>query len=137
MKFKTCPKCGSSLGQQWTAGRKLQQYCPDNEHIDCAWVGEPQTPTRRKIPNTKTVVIDTFTGWQFTIYDKYGHEHTCSRTYSSKQEAVKEIVKRITAAAMSVYSAAPLTAVLVKVPFTVEIKGTKFKFKRGKVREVR
>jgi len=69
MKLKVCPKCGSkNLGDRWTNGRKLEQYCNGKSEWEdevCLWVGEPRTPEKIRITNTKDLRIDNFYGWDY------------------------------------------------------------------------
>lgn len=132
MKIKLCPKCGSSnLGERWSNGRKLVQYCHSDE--DCYWVGEPYTPSKRRITNTTDLRIDNFSGWHYIVYDRFGHIQTDSATYHTKAEAVKEMEEDLTPRAGYNDPAAPYTAVLFNVPSRVTIKGKMFKFKDGEV----
>lgn len=136
MKVKTCPKCGfSSLGERWSRGRMLEQYCHDPEEMGCHWVGEPYTPPKRRITNKDTLRIDEFHGWHYIIYDKYGHVQTDSATYGSKSEALKEMEDDLKPKRDYVDPAAPLTAVLFFVPSSVTIEGTMFKYKDGQMVE--
>lgn len=131
-KFKRCPKCGrmDTLSDRWTKGRMLQQYCSgaadafNDDYTDrCGWVGLPRVPEKRKITNTKKLRVDDFPGWDYIIYDKYGHESCFSRTYSSKEEAIKKIKEEL-----KIQDAgSPYTVVLFHVPSSVIIKGKVFK----------
>lgn len=137
MKVKTCPKCGfSSLGERWSRGRMLEQYCHDPEEMGCHWVGEPYTPPKRRITNMDRLRIDEFAGWHYIVYDKYGHVQTDSATYGSRAEAEKEMAEDITPREGYDDPAAPYTAVLFNVPSSVVIKGEMFKLKKGKVTKV-
>src|ERR1035437_3986273 len=125
MKVKTCPKCGSkSLGERWAKGRKLEQYCNGSDGEDCYWVGEPYTPSKKRIANTDTLRLGEFVGWHYIVYDKYGHVQTDSATYGTREEALKELVEDFTPRQDYVAPAAPLTAVLFNVPASIVIKGT-------------
>ena len=134
MKVTVCPKCGSkNLGERWAKGRMLEQYCNGPDGEDCYWKGEPYTPPKRRITNTMDARIDDFYGWHYIVYDKYGHVQTDSATYDTREEAMEELTEDLTPKEGYVDPAAPLTAVLFKVPGRVTIKGTMFKLKQGKV----
>jgi len=62
MKLKECPKCKSELGDRWTSGRMLQQYCTDTEWEDCNWVGNPRTPERKVITTFRNLRISDLLG---------------------------------------------------------------------------
>lgn len=137
MKVKACPKCGNtSLGERWCKGRKLEQYCNGPDGEDCYWVGEPYTPPRRRITRLDTLRIDEFYGWHYIVYDKYGHVQTDSATHDTRKEAMEALEEDLTPRPGYVDPAAPLTAVLFKVPSRVTIKGTMFKLKKGIVTKV-
>jgi hypothetical protein len=129
MKIKTCPNCGSTdLGDRWANGRKLMQYCHEEE---CNWIGEPRTPEKRRITDTKHLRIDDFYGWDFIIYDKYGHESVTSQTFNTEKEAMKEL-ERDLAHGEKNEDGGPYTGVLFKTPLSVVLKGKMFKIKNGK-----
>ena len=141
MKLKKCPKCGSTrLGERWAKDRKLQQYCHGvtsfgdyDEDTHCSWVGEPYTPPKKRITNTDTLRLDEFFGWHYLVYDKYGHLQTDSATHDTRAEAMEALEEDMTPTEGYDDPAAPLTAVLFHVPSNVTVKGTMFKFKKGKV----
>lgn len=131
MKHKTCPKCGSSdLGDRWCTGRKLQQFCK-NDDEDCNWKGDLRIPERIKITDTKDLRVDNFCGWDYIIYDKYGHVSVYSRTYNSKDKALKELEYDITVKNEN-DPVSPYTGVLFKTPPTIKIRGEMFKMKDNK-----
>ena len=113
-KLRKCPECGESLSDCWTVGRKLQQRC------DCGWKGEPRIPEIQVIEDTKTISVNQFSGYNYEIFDKYGHITTYSRSYYNKIEAEKEmkddLVKHNKSTDMS-----PCTAILW--PDKVIVKG--------------
>ena len=81
-----CPDCGEPLHSDcWTTGRKLQQKC------DCGWRGQPRIPEIQRIEDTKTISVNQFSGFNYEIFDKYGHITTFSRSYYSEEEAIKEM----------------------------------------------
>ena len=140
MKVKVCPKCGNSnLSERWAKGRMLEQYCYSYDENDekCYWVGEPFTPPKRPITNVVELRIDDFYGWHYQTFDKYGHVSTDSATYDTKAEALKELSDDITPREGYDDPAAPYTAVLVKVPSRVTVKGKMFKLVNGKVTSVK
>jgi hypothetical protein len=121
----------------------LQQYCHGassfgdyEEDTQCGWVGEPRIPERKRITNTDTLRLDEFFGWHYLIYDKYGHLSTDSATHDTRAEAMEALEEDMTPKEGYIDPAAPLTAVLFKVPSNVTIKGKMFKFKNGKVTKV-
>ena len=130
-KFKQCPRCGrtNTLGDRWCRGRMLQQYCNGGDDFDddytdrCGWVGLPRVPEKRRITNTRKLRIDDFSGWDYIVYDKYGHESVISRTYHSKEDAIKELQEDLNIKD----AGSPYTAVLFNVPSSVTIKGKVFK----------
>lgn len=131
MKHNLCPTCGcDSLGERWTMGRQLEQYCRD---YDCSWRGQPYTPPKRRIINTTKLRIDNFHGWHYIVYDKYGHVSTDSATHDTREEAMKELESDITPKEGYDDPASPYTAVLFNVPSSVTIKGKMFKMKSGKM----
>ena len=128
MKLKICPKCGcEDLGDRWCKDRKLQQYCHDE---DCNWVGTPRTPERRRITNMKALRVDDFSGWDYIIYDRFGHESTISQMFDTEREAKKEMEDDLQHGERDV-NGGPYTAVLFKTPARVVIHGKIFKIKNG------
>lgn len=124
-------------------GRMLQQYCHGQTSFgdydgdeNCGWVGKPRIPERKRITNAAPLRVDNFHGWHYLVYDKYGHLQTDSATHDTRAEAMEALEEDMTPKEGYVDPAAPLTAVLFKVPSNVTIKGTTFKFKKGKVTEV-
>ena len=123
MKPNICPKCGNhSVSDRWCAGRKLQYYCYDE---DCNWKADPRTPSRRHISNTKEIGINGFSGWDFIVYDKYGHEIIISRSYDSKATAVKDMNEDLEQGQRD-KDGGPYTAVLFNTPSTITLKGEMF-----------
>lgn len=137
MKVKACPKCGNkSLGEHWCKGRMLQQVCGSFGEDSCGWKGEPYTPPKKRITNQVELRIDEFYGWHYVVYDKYGHVSTDSATYDTREEAMEELIDDLTPKEGYDDPAAPYTAVLVKVPCHVVVRGKMFRFKDGKVTKV-
>lgn len=137
MKVKQCPKCGNtSLGEHWCKDRMLQQVCGAYGEESCGWKGEPYTPPKRRITNKVELRIDDFFGWHYIVYDKYGHTQTDSATYDTREEAMQELIDDITPREGYNDPAAPYTAVLVKVPCNVTVRGTMYRLKDGKVKRV-
>lgn len=130
MKLKKCPKCKSSrLGDRWCAGRKLQQYCLEDE---CDWSAKLRIPEQLPVTNSKQVHVGDFHGWGYTLYDKYGHVSTLSRTYDTEDEATQEMNHDLIRGEQDV-NAGPYTGVLFYTPPTVTIHGKRFKCKNGVV----
>jgi hypothetical protein len=140
MKLKSCPTCGNtSLGERWANGRKLTQFCngyDDYQGDTCSWVGEPYTPPKRRITTTKNLQVMDFSGWDFTVYDKYGHVMTLSRTYGTNTAAMKELEHELEQGERDV-NAGPYTGVLFKTPVRVVLQGTMFRCKKGVVQAVK
>ena len=112
MKLKACPKCGlENLGDKWCYDRKLKQYCKDE---DCFWEGEPRIPEKCRIVNTKKLIVDDFSGWNYTVYDEYGHVRIISKSYDRKEKAINEIKKDLIQNKGD-------TAVLFKTPSAIRI----------------
>ena len=128
MKVKECPNCGSTnLGDYWCIGRKLQQFCREE---DCTWKGKPRIPEKIPITNTKELRIGNFPGWDYEIYDKYGHTETISCSYDTRADALKEL-KRDLMNGEQDKDAGPYTGVLFHTPVRVTIKGKMFKSKKS------
>ncbi len=133
MKLKVCPSCGClKLGDRWTAGRMLQQYCNDPMDNDCRWVGKPRTPERKKITAFKDLRVDDFYGWNYITYDKYGHTACHSRSYGTEAEAEKAMKDDMTRTNATDPSR-PYTGVLFFTPATVKLKGKMFKEVNGTI----
>jgi len=89
MKPKECPKCESTdIGDKWCEGRKLQYYCRD-----CHWSAKPRIPTTKPIIFSKTVYVNQFYGFMYTLFDKYGYEITISRSYYKEEDAEAAMMK--------------------------------------------
>ena len=131
MKVDKCPDCGSTdLGDRWTSGRKLTQCCHDD---DCNWVGPARIPEKIPIRSTKHIAVSRFGGFEYEIYDRYGHTTTLSRTYSNQAEALKAMDRDLQQGEKSP-DAGPYTGILW--PATVEAIGKKFIVKKGIVTQV-
>jgi hypothetical protein len=127
-KVECCPECGSTnIGDRWASGRKLQYYCGEE---DCYWTAEPRTPSKRRITDTKDLRVDDFSGWDYIVYDKYGHVATYSRTYNGEASAMKELERELVRGEKDA-NAGPYTGVLFQTPSRVTIKGKMFKSKGG------
>lgn len=136
MKVKCCPKCDATgLSEIWANGRKLMQRC-NNSDDGCYWRGEPYTPPKRRVIATKDLRIDDFSGWDYVVYDKYGHTMTLSQTFSGSTAAMKELERELVRGEKD-ENAGPYTGVLFKTPYRVVLKGTMFRCKKGKVAKVK
>jgi hypothetical protein len=134
MKYKKCPKCGSeNLGDCWQVGRKLRQYCHDEE--DCGWVGAVRVPETQKVTGFKDLRVDDFSGHAYTIYDKYGHVMVLSQTYGTAEEAHKAMKRDILMGEKNP-DAGPYTGVRFNIPAYVKLRGKMFKVHNGKVKRV-
>ena len=127
---KKCPKCNGAISDRWCVGRKLQYFC---QNEDCDWEAAPRMPSKRKITNTKTCILHSFSGWDYIIYDKYGHTMVVSRTYNTPKEAMIEMGRVLLQGEKDV-CCGPYTAVLFHTPVQVTITGEMFKVKKGKVK---
>ena len=131
MKVDKCPKCSSTdLGDRWQAGRRLKQYCHDE---DCNWVGPARIPEKIPIRSTRSVSVNGFGGFEYEVFDRYGHCSTSSRTYSTEAQAFKEMERDIQQGENNP-DAGPYTGVLW--PSTIKVTGKKFVVKKGKVTQV-
>jgi hypothetical protein len=138
MKLKSCPKCGcNDLGEIWTKGRMLRQYCRDENEMGCIWEGEPYTPELQSITNMMEISINDFPGWHYIVYDKFGHVAISSGTYHNHEEALEKLKNDITPKEGYNDPAAPYTAVLFNVPQYVTIKGEIFKLENGVITEIK
>lgn len=132
MKPKSCPSCDSEdIGDRWCAHRMLQYFCRD-----CEWAAPIRTPSKRKITNIKSLLVDDFFGFDYVIYDKYGHTSTVSRTYSTENAAQKEMEEDLIRGEKN-DDAGPYTGVLFKTPAQVNIVGKMFKIKSGTCKRVK
>jgi len=92
--FTFCPRCESKdLGDQWVGpGRKLRQHCNK-----CGWVGVPRTPEQKIVQTTKEIKVNQFYGFEYHLFDRYGHAMVYSRTYKDEKEcelALREELER-------------------------------------------
>ena len=111
-----CPKCGSKdIGDRWVKGRKLSRYC-----YDCDWVGLPRVPELWKIKNTREIRVGQFPGFQYEIFDRYGHILVHSRFFDTKTEVKKALMKEMKLGKKD-KDAGPYTGILW--PSTVTVKG--------------
>lgn len=121
-KHRFCPECKEGhLGDRWCAGRKLQQYCRGDE---CYWAGEPRTPEQRPISLDRQLLISDFSGWCFTLFDRYGHIMVESQSYHTEAQARKGLAEYMKRSETD-KDAGPYTAVLHNVPTNVTIQGVK------------
>jgi len=136
MKVKSCPKCGcTELGERWSNGRKLEQYC-HNDEDHCYWKGEPYTPPKRRITDTKELRIDDFYGWDYILYDRFGHVMTLSATESTEAKVMAELERELKRGEND-KNGGPYTGVVFKTPSRVILKGRMFRSKNGKVAQVK
>ena len=120
MKHDNCPNCRSThLGDSWYGPRLLRQHCNN-----CGWQGEKRVPEQKPIETKKVVTVGQFGGFEYTVFDKYGHNLIFSRTYSTEAEA-EENLKADLERGKKDEHAGPYTAVLW--PRNVEIHGKLFK----------
>jgi len=120
MKKEECPKCLSKdLGDFWVKGRMLQTNCRV-----CGWWDEPRTPEIKPISKTKKVYVNRFFGFEYELFDKYGHLLVHSATYHTQSEAKKELEKDIELHNKDIH-VNPVTGILW--PSFTEVKGEVFK----------
>jgi len=118
MKLDACPRCEGELGDKWGGpGRKLRQYC-----YYCEWQGELRTPEQKAIRTSKT---KHFGGFHYEGFDKYGHIVCLSRSYRTREEAIKEIERELEVGKREDNDAGPYTIVLY--PSFIVVKGEVFK----------
>ena len=120
VKLKRCPRCDEPhLADEWQRGRKLRQRC-----YECDWVGEPRTPEKQRIQQTRTISVGPFSGFHYEIFDQYGHAMVSSRYYGKRETAVKELRADLESHS-KMPNAGPCKGVLW--PATVKVKGELFK----------
>jgi len=78
----------------------------------------------------KALRVDDFWGWDYVIYDRFGHKSTISRSYGTEQAAIKEMERDLKFGENDP-DAGPYTGVLFKTPARVVIHGKMFKMKGG------
>jgi hypothetical protein len=130
-KYDKCPKCGcGSLSDQWCKNRMRQQYCYNDSDErtgeECGWVGEPRIPETCRIETTKRLYINSFTGWHYEVYDKYGYIMISSRYFESEEDATYELNSELKKGLKNEL-AGPYTGVLFNIPTSVVIEGQVFK----------
>lgn len=130
-KYNKCPKCDSyQLGERWCKGRKLQQYCyndnVNDENVECGWEGEPRIPELKRIVTTKQLTVHNFSGWDYVIYDKYGYVMTVSRSFESEEDATDDLNRELKKG-LTDKIAGPYTGVLFHTPPSIKIEGQVFK----------
>lgn len=76
---KECPKCEFvDLGDQWVGpGRRLMQYC-----YACGWCGPRRVPEQKEIKTVKPIG-----GYNYEVFDCYGHLLISSQTYGTEKDA--------------------------------------------------
>lgn len=72
--------------------------------------------------------MDGFSGWDYIVYDKYGHTLIMSQTFGSEKQAMKSLERELNCGKNKA-DAGPYTAVLFKTPASVVLKGRMFKIK--------
>lgn len=119
MKLTNCPRCDSNrLGDEWVGpGRSLRQYC-----YNCIWCGQARIPEQLEVKTTRQVPV-VRGGFEFEVFDRYGHITLMSMTYNNKEEAKKEIERNLEFGRTD-KEAGPYKAVLW--PAYVEAKGQLF-----------
>ncbi len=76
-----CPACHcDDIRTVWAPKRKLQKECRAD---DCNWKGAPYAPPRKPVVPSR-VVSTGRGGWEYTLYDQYGHVAAFSRSYGSQ-----------------------------------------------------
>jgi len=122
-----CLKCGSSVRTLWTPGRKLERVC--NAYA-CEWRSEPYTPPKQPIRTVKSVDAG---GWEYEMFDQYGHTAVMSQSYGSRAACVAAALKDIkqTSAPRKDGTPSPYGECSAVVwPPTVQVKGTLVKLQR-------
>ena len=103
-----------------------QQYCYNDSDErtgeECGWVGEPRIPETCRIETTKRLYINSFTGWHYEVYDKYGHIMISSRYYGEEEDARKNLETDLEKG-LKDEIAGPYTAILFNIPSGVVIEG--------------
>lgn len=131
MKYDKCPKCGSTdLGDMWCKDRKLMQYCCEVAD-ECGWEGKPRTPEQLEITDKKKVCVDDFSGWDYILYDQYGHGFLYSQTFNCKSDAIEsmeDVMIRHNNPPVG-----PCTGVLFHTPSMITITGKMFEVKDMKM----
>jgi len=118
--LEKCPNfCDSSLGDRWVTGRMLQQYCHE-----CGWKGEPRIPEKLPIVVVKQLQVGQFWGFQYQVFDRYGHIMISSRYYDKKKDA-KDALEKDLERGKKDMDAGPYTAVFW--PARVLVEGKVFK----------
>lgn len=119
MKPKYCPKCKEDeVRKILTKGRKNIFECEN-----CYWKSKPFIPKTRPIKHIKNVSPNNFYGYCYEVFDKYGQPCVFSRSYDTREDAIKEMMDDISKGIDKPYG--PYTGVLW--PKTVEVKGEVFK----------
>jgi Zn ribbon nucleic-acid-binding protein len=120
-----CPNCNSTdIGDRWVADRKLQRYCRD-----CNWHEKSRIPEKLRIQTTRFVEANQFPGFCYSIFDRYGHGSSFSRSYDKRADALAELEDELKRCAKS--PGAPFTGILW--PAVVKVRGQKFQLKNEKV----
>jgi hypothetical protein len=123
MKLDVCPNCEcDDLSDRWVAGRKLQQKCND-----CGWKSESRIPETIPIRTSKIICINRFNGFEYEVFDRYGHIMIHSRSYSSRDEMIKNLEEDMKRSETDV-NAGPYTAVIWND--VIEVQGEVYKSKK-------
>lgn len=120
MKVLQCPECGSKpMSDLWVGpGRSLRQHC-----YSCGWDGPSRIPEQQAIITSKLISVEQFGGFNYELYDRFGHIMLYSRSYHNEEEAEASLKLDIKCGKTD-KDAGPYTAVLW--PSTIEVKGKVF-----------
>ncbi len=110
-----CPRCEEDNLHKVSARDRLEEW----ECYECGWRSEPFIPEILEIKDTKEVVVNQFGGYEYWLYDGYGHVCVYSRTYYTEEEAIKEATKEVKQ--NNKFKGGPYTAIVW--PKTVTAKG--------------
>jgi hypothetical protein len=88
---------------------------------ECGWTDKPRIPEQKRIKTFKMVTVDQFHGFNFEIFDKYGHVAMFSQSYSSRQKALDALCDELPRMNSN---GEPYTAVLW--PSEVKVEGERF-----------
>jgi hypothetical protein len=80
----------------------------------------------------KVLRVDNFHGWDYILYDKYGHVSTLSRSYGTEDEATTEMETALIRGESDMH-AGPYVGVLFYTPPTITITGKMVTSRRGKI----
>lgn len=109
-----CPICKSDdISNIWVKNRMLQCRCRD-----CGWRGNPRVPEIIPIEFTREICVNQFYGWEYELFDKYGHVLIYSKTYDKKENLLKELNAEMDRYNSNV-DVAPVTAIIWPPSVTV------------------